>query len=113
LKANALTSYHYSPLAEMATATTATAPTAGPTPVKIGTLPVILPELTYPNSTPEEREAVKALLAESERNTNAQKAKAVAKITLSPLTPNNVGTVRKLNSVCRYPPSKKSHLSGS
>jgi hypothetical protein len=90
---------------QMATAATETTPVTGPTPVKVGTLPVILPELTYPNSTPEEREAVKALLAEPERNSNVQKAKAVAKITLSPLTPNNVGTVRKLNSVSRRSPS--------
>jgi len=59
---------------------------------------VTLPELTYPNSTAEELQAVKALLAEPERD-NTQKARVVAKITLSPLTLNNLGTVRKLNSV--------------
>lgn len=75
--------------------------TTQPTPVKVGTIPVILPELTYPNSTAEERDAVRALLAEPERDRNAGKAKWVDKITLAPLTPNNVGTVRKLNQVSR------------
>jgi hypothetical protein len=74
------------------------------TPVQIGTLPVVLPELTYPNATPEEVEAVRALLAEPERDNNALKAKAVARISLAPLTPNNVGTVRKMNSVSHNPP---------
>src|ERR1700742_726577 len=82
----------------MATAATVD-PTSGPTPVQIGSIPVILPELTYPNSTSEELQAVQALLAEPERDSNAQKARAVSKITLSPLTLNNLGTVRKLNSV--------------
>ena len=86
--------------------TVATSTTIAPDliPVKIGSLPVILPELTYPNSTTEERDAVKALLSEPEHGSGAQKARAVAKITLSPLTPNNVGTVRKLNSVSTYIP---------
>jgi len=87
----------------MATAATAAIeapiPASEQIPIKVGTLPVILPELTYPNANPEELEAVKALLAEPERDNNAQKAKAVSRISLAPLTPNNVGTVRKLNAV--------------